>query len=251
MPLFGIEVSKYNGSINHAAAKNAGVRFAVVSASVGECADSRFEDNVNGFHAAHVAIGACHTLKATSVHEAVREACFFINTVAPLRDKLTLPPFCRVDANAPTPHLAHVFVKYVEDAGFDACALYDGTDALCGDERVMHTHTRTGQLVGVVGEFACAFGYAPISRPIIKARTDVTDDVLDYIERHERGEYILARLADMIVARSIKPLANASYEHIVPLVRLCCKLSVEDMVHLCASEYGEELVHELYSAMVR
>lgn len=251
MPLFGIEVSKYNGNINHAAAKNAGVRFALIHASRDECADSRFEDNVIGFHAARVPIAACHTLTATSVHDTVSEARFFIDTVAPLRDALTLPPVCHIEVERTSPHLASVFIECVLKAGFDDCWLYDGTDAFCDGELVMHTHTHTGQLVGVVGEFACAFGYALISRPIIKSRTDLTDDVLDYIERNERGEYILARLADMTVARSVKPLANASYEHIVPLIRLSCRLSVEDMVYLCASEYGDELVHELYSAMVR
>ncbi len=251
MPLFGIEVSKYNGNINHAAAKNAGVRFAIVAASVGECGDSRFESNVNGFHTAHVPVGACHTLTATSVHDTLREACFFIDTITPYRDRLTLPPVCRVDTEGVTPHLTNVFIKCVKDAGFDACAVSDGTDALCDGAPMIHTHTRTGQLVGVVGEFACAFGYAPISRPIIKSRTDITDDVLDYIERHERGEYIIARLADMIVAKTVKPLANASYERIVPLIRLSCRLSVEDMAHLCSYSDGVELLRELYSAMVR
>ncbi len=251
MPLFGIEVSKYNGNLNHAAAKNAGVRFAVVCASRGEVTDSRFMANVDGFHAARLPIGACHTLTATNVHDTLAEASGFVEAITPCRDKLTLPPVCRVDVSGGVHHLAHVFVKYLNEAGFDACALSDGTDAFCGDSHAMHIHTRTGQLVGVVGEFACAFGYAPISRPIIKARTDITDDALDYIEQHKRGEYILARLADMTVARSIKPLANASYERIVPLVRLCCKLTDEDMQHLCAYAYSEELVHELYSAMVR
>ena len=76
------------------------------------------------------------------------------------------------------------------------------------------------------------------------------DDTIDYKLSNERGEYILARLADMIVARGIKPLTNASYERIVPLLRLCCKLSSDDMVHLCAYRYSEELIHELYSAML-
>ena len=251
MPLFGIEVSKYNGNINHAAAKNAGVRFATVAASKGEVTDSRFSQNAAGFHAVGVPVGACHTLMATSVHEALSEARFFVGTLKPLCDKLTLPIVCRTDAGVSTPHMAQVFIKYVADAGFDVCALSDGINVVLDGKLAVRTHTREGQLIGVAGEFACAFAYAPITRLIIKSRTEITDDTLDYIERCERGEYILGRLADMMVARTINPLRNPSYEHVAALLRLCCKLSVDDCAHLCAYACSEELLYELYSAMVR
>ncbi len=253
MPLFGIEVSKYNGNVDHIAVKKAGVRFAIISASVGLRTDTRFIQNVEGFVKAGMPICACHTITATSVSEAVKEARFFDDIIIPYIKKFTLPPVCRIDTDTSicTSHLTNIFVKRLEDAGLDMCAISDSTDTFLGHEKMIHTYTRHGQLVGVVGEFACAFGYTPISRRIIKSCTDITDEVLDHIEHYERGEYVLARLADMTVARSINPLKNPSYERIVPLIRLCCRLSPEDISHICAYQYAEEVIHELYSAMVR
>lgn len=253
MPLFGIEVSKYNGNVDHIAAKKAGVRFAVISASVGMRADTRFSQNAEAFFKAGVPIGACHYITATSVHEAVSEARFFADIILPYKNKFTLPPVCCIDINANigTSHIARIFAKCVTDFGFDVCGISDSTDTLLADEKMIRTHTRHGQLVGVIGEFACAFAYSPVSRRIIKSRTDITDDILDYIERYERGEYVLARLADMTVARSINPLKNPSYERIVPLIRLCCRLSLEDIAHICAHPNRKEVIHELYRAMIR
>lgn len=251
MPLLGIEVSKYNGNIEHTAVKKAGVRFAVINASTGMRADTRFAQNVDGFAKAGVPIGVCHTITAKGVHEALEEAHFFTDIIMPHRGKFTLPPVCYTDAEPSSQHLARIFVKYVVDSGFDTCGISDGADTFLDDEKMLHTHTRHGQLVGVIGEFACAFGYAPISRRIIKSRTDITDDELDYIERYERGEYVLARLADVTVARSINALKNPSYERIVPLLRVCCKLSNEDMAHVCTHPYAEEVIHEIYTAAVR
>lgn len=145
MALFGIDVSTYNSSINYAAAKQAGVRFAMVKASQGHSLykdyylfeDSLFKTHVEGFHKVGIPVGAYHFFTATSVEDAFREADFFIETVARLGNKVSLYLACDAEnygnkylAGLSKPELSiliSMFCKRVEDSGFKACH-YTNTD---------------------------------------------------------------------------------------------------------------------------
>ncbi len=102
MALFGIDVSKWNGDLNFAAIKAAGVRFAMVKASQGHAlsashylfADSRFGQYVNGFSAVGIPVGAYHFFTASNESEAETEAEFFLSVCRPYRSKLSLYLAC-------------------------------------------------------------------------------------------------------------------------------------------------------------
>ena len=78
----GIDVSKWQGSIDWAAVKAGGVAFAMLRASVGTAADSRFAEYAAGAAAAGIPIGAYHYLTSTTAAGAKREAAFFLSQLA-------------------------------------------------------------------------------------------------------------------------------------------------------------------------
>ena len=145
MPLFGIDLSKWNGEVNFAGLKSAGVRFAFVKASQGHAltsahylfADSHFARNVEGLAKAGIPAGAYHFFTAATEAEADREAAFFLDTCRPLADKLPLYLACDAEVygnrwlagleRAKLSALIARFCRRVEAAGFAACH-YTNTD---------------------------------------------------------------------------------------------------------------------------
>lgn len=250
--------------------------------------DSRFALNVEGFHSVGIPVGAYHFFTASTLNEAYREADFFLKTVEPYRDRIDLYLACDAEvydnpyidklSRAELTSLIDAFCRRVEAAGYHVCH-YTNTDhiknridlsrldfpvwqaryiengqtsrpAEAGDKLAIHQYTGSGQLPGVVGEFDHNFGYAPLSRLIIKSRTTIEDKTFDYIERYKTGDNILARLADMIVARDIKPLTAPTRERIVPLLRLKCRLTPDETAYLNSYKWAEELFFKLYTAML-
>lgn len=84
----GIDVSRYNGSIDWKKVKESGIEFAVIRSSIGLESDTygqdrRFAYNATEAYNAGLKVGAYHYLKATSVNEAREEAKFFIEVIKP------------------------------------------------------------------------------------------------------------------------------------------------------------------------
>ena len=298
MPLFGIDVSTNNGIFNHAAAKIAGVRFALVKAPQGHSLytnglymfkDSKFERNIEGFYKAGIPVGAYHFFTASNLDEAYREADFFVKTVEPYREKISLYLACDAEnygnewlqglSRNGLAALVNAFCHRVEEAGFKACH-YTNTDHIkyhiniekilypvwqahylkngsvkrpedAGDKLAIHQYTSTGQLSGVVGSFDLNFGYAPLARLIIQAKTPLENQTLDYIERYISGGDMLTRIADKLVARSLNPIKNPSHERLVPLIRYHCALTNEETEYLAAYRWGEELFRKMYVGMIK
>lgn len=298
MPLFGIDVSTLNGDLNFLAVKYAGVRFAMVKASQGHSLysgnaylfeDRRFARNVLGFHKVGIPVGAYHFFTASTLDEAYREADFFIKTVAPYRDKISLYLACDAEAYANNPYiykldkaqltsLINAFCDRVSAAGFHACH-YTNTDHIrnridldkiphpvwqahygkssngtpppdAGTKLAVHQYTDSGQLPGVTGQFDLNFGYAPLARLIIKSRTTLEDKTLDYIEKYKTGGNILTRLADKIVARDFHAISNTTHEKLVSHIRVQCALTADEAAYLNSYRWAEDLFKKLYSAML-
>ena len=96
MTLHGVDVSKWNGKINWEALAKAGVRFAFVRAGTGMAKggftlDGKFAVNVNGAHAAGVAVGVYLYSYARSVEAARIEAEKMLAAIAAYREKITWP----------------------------------------------------------------------------------------------------------------------------------------------------------------
>lgn len=145
MALFGIDLSRHNGDVNFVAVKNAGVRFAMVKASQGHSLsasysmfeDSKFKQNIEGLTKVGIPVGAYHFLTAATMRECWAEAEFFIKTVEPYRQKITLYLACDAENygnkyllslnRAELTTIIGEFCRVVEKAGFLPCH-YTNTD---------------------------------------------------------------------------------------------------------------------------
>ncbi len=296
MALFGIDVSTYNSSINYVAAKQAGVRFAMVKATQGHSLykdyylfeDSKFDEHIRGFHGVGIPVGAYHFFTASSFDDVYREADFFIETASRYRDKISLYLACDVEnyqnkyisglSKKQLSLLVNSFCKRVEAAGFKPCH-YTNTDHIknyidcslinfpvwqahylssgavskpknVGDKLAIHQYTDKGQLPGVVGNYDLNFGYAPLAKLIIKARTTIEDKTLDYISSYKTGGDILIKLADKLSVKSLNPIKNPSHEKLIPLIRFHCSLSDNETTHLAEYKWAVELFYKLYLGMI-
>ena len=122
MALFqvGIDVSRYQGSINWSAVAAAGKQFAIVrigsSNNNGAYVDPYFLQNVNGAHAAGLRVGAYYYTYARTESAVARELTTFLNALEGLQ--LEYPVFVDVEARSLTslgkPQLTNL-VKYAMD----------------------------------------------------------------------------------------------------------------------------------------
>lgn len=96
--LSGIDVSKWQGSVNWPEVKQAGIAFAFARATYGFSeVDSSFKDNWQGMKDAGITRGAYHFFLAAD--DPARQADFFINTVGSL-DPDDLPPVIDVESDS-------------------------------------------------------------------------------------------------------------------------------------------------------
>ena len=96
--LSGIDVSKWQGSVNWPEVKQAGIAFAFARATYGITeVDSSFKDNWQGMKDAGITRGAYHFFLAAD--DPARQADFFINTVGSL-DPDDLPPVIDVESDS-------------------------------------------------------------------------------------------------------------------------------------------------------
>ncbi len=95
----GIDISLYQGDVDFAALRDAGIDFVMIKASQGRTADydhpfedPRFRSNAQRFARTpgQIYAGTYHYLMARNDEQAREEADFFINTVRPYRDALRL-----------------------------------------------------------------------------------------------------------------------------------------------------------------
>ncbi len=126
MEIQGIDVSKWQGDIDWAGVKAAGIRFAMVRASFGQSdADPSFVQNITQARANGIPCGAYHYCYAKSVDEALKEAEFFLKTVKSYQ--LDYPLALDLEDGSLEPlgrealtEIAGAFLKAVEDAGYYA-----------------------------------------------------------------------------------------------------------------------------------
>ncbi len=133
----GIDVCTLQGTIAWSKVKRAGIDFAMIKATQGRgegastkhlttFRDSQFVRNITSAYAAGIACGVYHYFTATTTSEVDREAAFFIETIRPYRDKITLWAAVDVESEIYLPKLSRSqltaltkrFMDKVSAAGF-------------------------------------------------------------------------------------------------------------------------------------
>lgn len=130
----GIDVSRWQGEIDWAAVKAAGMHFVMIRASYGRTTDPMFEHNYRGATAAGLFAGAYHYLYAGTPDEAVTEAQFFLSIIEGLPFEY---PVALDLEDTSLQHLSkqvltdivNSFAAAVEAAGY-YCVLYSNRDWL-------------------------------------------------------------------------------------------------------------------------
>lgn len=135
----GIDVSKWQGTINWKKVKADGIDFAFIRcgntslSSFSMNSDPRFEENVKNAYAAGVKVGVYYYSGATSASEAKKEGNYVLNLVKPYKSKISLPVVMDYETNgddriyscykktskATRTTFVQSFCDILEDAGFD------------------------------------------------------------------------------------------------------------------------------------
>lgn len=92
--LKGIDVSKFQGTINWEEVKSSGVQFAIIRAGYGNSISQKdicFDANMEGALSAGIPVGAYWFSYAISVEDAKAEAAVFLQVLSPYRDSITFP----------------------------------------------------------------------------------------------------------------------------------------------------------------
>ena len=90
----GIDVSKWNGSINWQSVKNSGVDYVIIRAGYGNSTvDSQFKNYIEGAINAGLKVGVYWFSYATSAAQAKLEAQMCLNTISPYKKSINYPVF--------------------------------------------------------------------------------------------------------------------------------------------------------------
>lgn len=122
----GIDVSKYQGTIDWAKVRGAGIRFAILRAGIGGSADSMLKTNLAGCTAEEIPFGFYHFCKSTDAQDAKEEGAAFLKTISGAKPEY--PIFCDIELSSQTALPAAEQLDIV-DAFFEE-ALQEGY--LCG-----------------------------------------------------------------------------------------------------------------------
>lgn len=131
--VMGIDVSKWNGTIDWEAVKNSGVSYVIIrcgyrgSSQGALIEDPKFEQNIKGATAAGLKVGVYFFTQAVDVVEAVYEASFVLDQVS--NYKISYPIFLDVEASggrgdkidkATRTAVCKAFCETIQDAGYTA-----------------------------------------------------------------------------------------------------------------------------------
>lgn len=96
----GIDVSKYQGTIDWAKVGASGIRFAILRAGIGGSADSMLKTNLAGCAAAGIPFGFYHFCKSADAEGAKAEGAAFLETIAGVKPEY--PIFCDIELSSQT-----------------------------------------------------------------------------------------------------------------------------------------------------
>lgn len=121
--VFGIDVSKWQKGYDYAAAKKAGVKFAIIRAGYSTTKDTVFEAHYKGCKAQGIEVGAYWFSYATTTKEAQAEAKAFLKAIK--GKKFGYPVYMDVETEVMKKigeeklnDVVRAFAKVIEDAGY-------------------------------------------------------------------------------------------------------------------------------------
>lgn len=134
--VLGIDISKWQDTIDWKKAKAAGVKFAFIRCGYTNLSkfnmhkDERFDQNIEGAYAAGVKVGIYYFSQAISESEAQKEANKTLEIIKPYKSKITMPVVIDYEqpagsrikkvSRATGTKIMKMFCKTVSDAGYDA-----------------------------------------------------------------------------------------------------------------------------------
>lgn len=130
MELKGIDVSKWNGTIDWQKVAESGVQFAIVRAGTGKAkggatVDPRFLDNLYGAYENGISVGVYFYSFAMSAEAAMKEADTLVGILAPVREKITFPVAYDLEETEQSElgrdectEMVHLFCETIGNAGY-------------------------------------------------------------------------------------------------------------------------------------
>lgn len=99
----GIDVSKYQGTIDWKKVKNAGIDFAIIRSSFGKnSTDELFLNHINGCIENDIKVGIYHFIYAVNETEAIANADNCHSLIAPYKDKIKMKVWCDFEYDTDT-----------------------------------------------------------------------------------------------------------------------------------------------------
>ena len=134
--VLGIDISKWQDTIDWKKAKTAGVKFAFIRCGYTNLSkfnmhkDERFDQNIEGAYAAGVKVGIYYFSQATSESEAQKEAQKTLEILKPYKSKITMPVAMDYEqpagsrikkvTRATGTKIMKMFCKTIKDGGYNA-----------------------------------------------------------------------------------------------------------------------------------
>lgn len=199
MEMKGIDVSKYQGNINWAKVKAAGIKFVIIRAGYGKTTvDSKFKRNIEGAIAQGLHVGVYWFIYGINEFDIFRNAKKFHETIAPYKDHIDMKVWCdfeydtdkkankqgKVFTKEERTALVKYFCKYMSDYGYDV-GVYANPDYLknkfndvseyplwlalyASNKRNYHPfmwqHTSKGKVAGIIGNVDMNICYGEVER---------------------------------------------------------------------------------------
>lgn len=122
----GIDVSKWQGTINWKKVKKTGIDFAMIRSSYGDCdVDEKLKANVKGCEKYDIPYGFYHYTYAKTVSEAKKEAKFFLKTIKNYNPEYPVvldieENFYKSMSKKKVTDIICAFIEVLEDAGYYA-----------------------------------------------------------------------------------------------------------------------------------
>lgn len=122
----GIDVSKWQGTINWKKVKKSGIDFAMIRSSYGDCdVDEKLKANVRGCEKYDIPYGFYHYTYAKNVSEAKKEARFFLKTIKNFNPEYPVvldieENFYKSMSKKKVTDIICAFVEVLEDKGYYA-----------------------------------------------------------------------------------------------------------------------------------
>ena len=221
----GIDVSKWQGSINWAQVARDDVSFVFARASIGTEIDETFVTNARGAHENGLKVGAYHYAKFKTRAEMLTEAKLFVSQLKKVN--ITYPVVLDLElhgglSKAKLTDYSLEFMEYVRDAGYSV--MFYSYQSFFQDyldvkrlsqfpfwvanyveqpnsiDHKLWQHTSSGRVNGITGNVDINIAYSDLSiRKQLKVNKEISDKIKAYLNEHYGAGIDIASSMDFSV----------------------------------------------------